>query len=236
MEEKKRILIVEDEKDISEILAYNIQRQGYDVDTAFDGETGLDKALTGEFDLILLDVMLPKMDGFEICKRVREKLQTPIIILTAREEENDKIMGLDLGADDYMTKPFSIGELASRIKANIRRYSGELKKLGESNVNDGTVIRVGDLVIDTENVSVRKNGKEVPLSKKEYDLLCFLAKNRGTKFPQDKLLENVWGYGGYYDLRTVDVTIRRIRQKIEDDASEPKYILNMRSVGYYMAE
>jgi len=236
VEEKKRILIVEDEKDISEILAYNIQRQGYDVDTAFDGETGLDKALTGEFDLILLDVMLPKMDGFEICKRVREKLQTPIIILTAREEENDKIMGLDLGADDYMTKPFSIGELASRIKANIRRYSGELKKLGESNVNDGTVIRVGDLVIDTENVSVRKNGKEVPLSKKEYDLLCFLAKNRGTKFPQDKLLENVWGYGGYYDLRTVDVTIRRIRQKIEDDASEPKYILNMRSVGYYMAE
>ena len=122
MDEKKKILIVEDEKDISEILAYNIKKQGYDVDTAFDGETGLNKALTGEFDLILLDVMLPKMDGFEICKRVRENLQTPIIILTAREDENDKIMGLDLGADDYMTKPFSIGELASRIKANIRRF------------------------------------------------------------------------------------------------------------------
>lgn len=236
MDEKKKILIVEDEKDISEILSYNIQRQGYEVDTAYDGEAGLSKALSGEFDLILLDVMLPKMDGFEICKRVREKLQTPIIILTAREEENDKIMGLDLGADDYMTKPFSIGELASRIKANIRRYSGELKKLGENESSDGTVIRIGELVLDTENVSVRKGGKEIALSKKEYDLLCFLAKNRGTKFAQDKLLESVWGYGDYYDLRTVDVTVRRLRQKIEDDASVPKYILNMRSVGYYVPE
>ena len=234
MDEKKKILIVEDEKDISEILAYNIQRQGYEVDTAYDGETGLSKALGGNFDLILLDVMLPKMDGFEICKRVREVKETPIIILTAREEENDKIMGLDLGADDYMTKPFSIGELASRIKANIRRYSGELKKTGEADTGDGSVIRVGDLVIDTENVSVRKNGAEIALSKKEYDLLCFLAKNRGAKFPQEKLLEEVWGYGDYYDLRTVDVTIRRLRQKIEDDASNPTYILNMRSVGYYL--
>ncbi len=235
MENTKKILIVEDEKDISEIIAYNIRRQGYDVDTAYDGETGLNKALSGEFDLVLLDVMLPKMDGFEICKRIREKLQTPIIILTAREEENDKIMGLDLGADDYMTKPFSIGELSSRIKANIRRYSGELKKLGE-NDGDGTTIKIGDIVIDTENVSVRKKGKEISLSKKEYDLLCFLAKNRGSKFPQDKLLESVWGFGGYYDLRTVDVTVRRIRQKIEDDSSNPKYILNMRSVGYYIPE
>lgn len=236
MDIKKKILIVEDEKDISEILSYNIQRQGYEVDTAYDGETGLSKALSGEFDLILLDVMLPKMDGFEICRRVREKLQTPIIILTAREEENDKIMGLDLGADDYMTKPFSIGELASRIKANIRRYSGELKKLGENQSSDGSVIRIGELVIDTENVSVKKAGKEIALSKKEYDLLCFLAKNRGTKFAQDKLLESVWGYGDYYDLRTVDVTVRRLRQKIEDDPSAPGYILNMRSVGYYIPE
>ena len=170
MDEKKKILIVEDEKDISEILAYNIKKQGYDVDTAFDGETGLNKALTGEFDLILLDVMLPKMDGFEICKRVREKLQTPIIILTAREEENDKIMGLDLGADDYMTKPFSIGELSSRIKANIRRYSGELKKLGENDSSDGTTIKIGDIVIDTENVSVKKN--QYHRWTYEEDLLC----------------------------------------------------------------
>ncbi len=233
MDEKKKILIVEDEKDISEILAYNIYRQGYDVETAYDGLDGLSKALSGNFDLILLDVMLPGMDGFEICKRVREKLETPIIILTAREEENDKIMGLDLGADDYMTKPFSIGELASRIKANIRRYSGELKKMGAESA-DGTVIQVGDLTIDTASVSVKKNGEEIALSKKEYDLLCFLAQNRGAKFPQEKLLEKVWGYGDYYDLRTVDVTVRRLRQKIEDDASAPKYILNMRSVGYYV--
>lgn len=234
MEEKKKILIVEDEKDISEILAYNIMRQGYEVDTAYDGETGLSKALDGNFDLILLDVMLPKMDGFEICKRVREKKETPIIILTAREDENDKIMGLDLGADDYMTKPFSLGELSSRIKANIRRYSGELKKTGEADTSDGRVIKIGELVIDTENVSVKKNGNEIQLSKKEYDLLCFLAKNRGSKFPQEKLLENVWGFGDYYDLRTVDVTVRRLRQKIEDDPSSPVYILNMRSVGYYI--
>ncbi len=234
MEEKKKILIVEDEKDISEILAYNIKRQGYDVDTAYDGETGLQKALSGDFDLILLDVMLPKMDGFEICRRVREKLETPIIILTAREEENDKIQGLDLGADDYMTKPFSLGELSSRIKANIRRYSGELKKIvGES--ADGTVIYIGDLVIDTENISVKKNGTEISLTKTEYDLLSYLAKNRGTKFSQEKLLEAVWGSGEYYDLRTVDVTVRRLRQKIEDNPSEPRYILNMRGVGYYLA-
>lgn len=235
MDSKKKILIVEDEKDISEIIAYNIQRQGYEVETAYDGETGLQKALTGEFDLILLDVMLPKMDGFQICKKVREKLETPIIILTAREEETDKITGLDLGADDYMTKPFSIGELNSRIKANIRRFSGELKKAGENSVG-GSVIKIGNIVIDTENVSVRKNGAEISLSKKEYDLLRFLAQNRGMKFPQEKILEKVWGFGDYYDLRTVDVTVRRLRQKIEDDASSPKYILNMRSVGYYIPE
>lgn len=235
MDSKKKILIVEDEKDISEIIAYNIQRQGYEVETAYDGEMGLQKALTGEFDLILLDVMLPKMDGFQICKKVREKLETPIIILTAREEETDKITGLDLGADDYMTKPFSIGELNSRIKANIRRFSGELKKAGENSVG-GSVIKIGNIVIDTENVSVRKNGAEISLSKKEYDLLRFLAQNRGMKFPQEKILEKVWGFGDYYDLRTVDVTVRRLRQKIEDDASSPKYILNMRSVGYYIPE
>ena len=155
-------------------------------------------------------------------------------MVTAKQLPEDKKKGFIVGTDDYMTKPFSLGALSSRIKANIRRYSGELKKLGENDSSDGTTIKIGDIVIDTENVSVRKNGKEIALSKKEYDLLCFLAKNRGAKFPQDKLLESVWGFGGYYDLRTVDVTVRRIRQKIEDDSSNPKYLLNMRSVGYYM--
>ncbi len=247
MEQKaKKILIVEDEKDISEILSYNLLKQGYDVSVANDGETGLNKALTGMFDLILLDVMLPVVDGFEICRRVRQRLETPIIMLTAREEESDKVMGLELGADDYMTKPFSLKELYSRIKANIRRYSGELKSVSESDAEKGggnatvveasnePVITVGNLEIDPNSFTVKKNGSELSLTKKEYDLLLFLAKNRGRKFPQEKLLEQVWGFSEFYDLRTVDVTVRRLRTKIEDDSSNPKYILNMRSVGYYV--
>lgn len=246
MEQKaKKILIVEDEKDISDIISYNLLKQGYEVSVANDGETGLNKALTGMFDLILLDVMLPGVDGFEICRRVRQRLETPIIMLTAREEESDKVMGLELGADDYMTKPFSLKELYSRIKANIRRYSGELKTEFRSENPSGEsakeveqeaepVITVGNLEIDPNSFTVKKDGNELSLTKKEYDLLLFLAKNRGKKFPQEKLLEQVWGFSEYYDLRTVDVTVRRLRTKIEDNSSEPKYILNMRSVGYYV--
>ncbi len=238
-EKTKKILIVEDEKDISEIIAYNLTKQGYEVEAAYDGGTGLEKALAGTFDLILLDVMLPVMDGFEICRRVRMKLETPIIMLTAREEESDKVMGLELGADDYMTKPFSLVELYSRIKANIRRYSGELRSEVENAAESGapsSVVTVGELEIDFDMFTVKKKGVELSLTKKEYDLLTFLAKNRGVKFSQEKLLEEVWGYGGYYDRRTVDVTVRRLRAKIEDDSLNPKYILNMRGVGYYMPQ
>ena len=238
-EKTKKILVVEDEKDISEIIAYNLTKQGYEVEAAYDGGTGLEKALTGTFDLILLDVMLPVMDGFEICRRVRTKLETPIIMLTAREEESDKVMGLELGADDYMTKPFSLVELYSRIKANIRRYSGELRSEVENAAESGapsSVVTVGELEIDFDMFTVKKKGVELSLTKKEYDLLTCLAKNRGEKFSQEKLLEAVWGYGGYYDRRTVDVTVRRLRAKIEDDSLNPKYILNMRGVGYYMPQ
>ena len=238
-EKTKKILVVEDEKDISEIIAYNLTKQGYEVEAAYDGGTGLEKALTGTFDLILLDVMLPVMDGFEICRRVRTKLETPIIMLTAREEESDKVMGLELGADDYMTKPFSLVELYSRIKANIRRYSGELRSEVENAAESGapsSVVTVGELEIDFDMFTVKKKGVELSLTKKEYDLLTFLAKNRGVKFSQEKLLEAVWGFGGYYDRRTVDVTVRRLRAKIEDDSLNPKYILNMRGVGYYMPQ
>ena len=232
---KKKILVVEDERDISEILMYNIKKQGYDADAAYDGEKGLALALTGTYDLILLDVMLPKMDGFEICRRVRMRLDTPIIMLTAREEENDKIMGLDLGADDYMTKPFSLGELTSRIKANIRRYSGEAVNRVPDGEDNDAVITIDDLEIDTKTFSVRKNGAEISLSKQQYELLVFLAKNRGKKFRQDALLEQVWGYGDYYgDVRTVDVTVARLRKQIEDNPSEPKYIKNKRGLGYYV--
>ncbi len=232
---RKRILIVEDEKDIAEIISYNVTKQGYDTDVAHDGEKGLALALSGKYDLILLDVMLPKMDGFEICRRVRERLDTPIIMLTGREEERDKIFGLELGADDYMTKPFSLGELLSRIKANIRRYSGEAVVRKAADETNDEILTVEDLEINCSRYSVKKSGVEVPLSKQQYELLAFLARNRGTKFRQEALLEQVWGYDDYYgDVRTVDVTVARIRKQIEDDPSNPRYIKNKRGVGYYM--
>lgn len=233
-QKKKRILIVEDENDIAEILQYNVSKQGYEAEIANDGEKGLALALSGTFDLILLDVMLPKIDGFEICRRVRSRLETPIIMLTAREEENDKILGLDLGADDYMTKPFSLGELTSRIRANIRRFSGETV-IKQQEDKENAILHVEDLEIDTDSYTVKKNGKEISLSKQQYELLCFLAKNRGKKFRQDALLEAVWGYDDYYgDIRTVDVTIARLRKQIEENPSEPKYIKNKRGMGYYI--
>ena len=233
-QQKKKILIVEDERDIAEIIDYNVQRNGYEADIAGDGEKGLALALSGKYDLILLDVMLPKMDGFEICRRVRTRLDTPIIMLTAREEERDKIMGLELGADDYMTKPFSLGELLSRIKANIRRYSGEsVAKITENTPDE--IITVGDLTINCSKYAVSKGGRDIALSKQQYELLVFLARNRGTKFRQETLLEQVWGYDDYYgDLRTVDVTVARLRKQIEDNPSEPKILLNKRGMGYYI--
>lgn len=238
---KKRILIVEDEKDIADIIDYNIQKQGYETDVAYDGEKGLALGLSGKYDLILLDVMLPKVDGFEICRRIRERLDTPIIMLTAREEERDKVAGLELGADDYMTKPFSLAELLSRIKANIRRYAGEsvqrvlAAESAESAEKQSEIITVDDLEINCSEYSVKKNGKEISLSKQQYDLLVFLARNRGVKYRQEALLKEVWGYEDYYgDTRTVDVTVTRLRKQIEDNPSEPKYIKNKRGMGYYI--
>ena len=230
---KKRILIVEDEKNIADILEYNVQKQGYDTDVAYDGEKGRALALSGGFDLILLDVMLPKMDGFEICRRVRERLDTPIIMLTAREEERDKVFGLELGADDYMTKPFSTAELLSRIKANIRRYSGEAVVRAAEEKPE--IIQIGDLEINCSAYSDKKKGKDISLSKQQYELLVFLARNRGKKYRQEALLKEVWGYDDYYgEVRTVDVTVTRLRKQIEDNPSEPQYIKNKRGMGYYI--
>ncbi len=232
---KKRILIVEDEKNIADILDYNVQKQGYDTAVAYDGEKGLALALSGGYDLILLDVMLPKMDGFEICRRVRERLDTPIIMLTAREEERDKVFGLELGADDYMTKPFSTAELLSRIKANIRRYSGEAVVRQPEEPEKQEIIKIGDLEINCSAYSVKKKGKEISLSKQQYELLVFLARNRGKKYRQEALLKEVWGYDDYYgEVRTVDVTVTRLRKQIEDNPSEPQYIKNKRGMGYYI--
>lgn len=233
-EGKKRILVVEDERNIAQVLAYNIKKEGYDCDTAGDGETGLKMAQENNYDLILLDIMLPKMNGFEVCEKIRYKSQVPIIFVTAREEEKDRILGLETGADDYVTKPFSFPELKARIRANIRRSSGEVIS-GDKNAGDKK-ITVGALVIDTERYSVEKDGEPLELSKKDYDLILFLAENLGAAFSREELLEKIWGYGDYYgDIRTVDVTVSRIRKKIEKDPAKPEYLMTKRGVGYYLA-
>ncbi len=232
MELKKKILIVEDEKNIAQVLAYNIKKEGYECTIAYDGEEGLSKALNDEFDLILLDIMLPKMNGFEVCEKIRYKSQVPIIFVTAREEEKDKILGLETGADDYVTKPFSFKELLSRIRANIRRSSGEIVA---EHSGVGKVISVGELAIDTEHYSVTIGGEAVELSKKDYDFILFLAENLGKAYSREDLLEKIWGYDDYYgDIRTVDVTVSRIRKKIEKDPARPEYIMTKRGVGYYL--
>lgn len=234
MENKKKILIVEDEKNIALVLSYNIKKEGYDCDIAYDGETGLTMAITGSYDLILLDIMLPKMNGFEVCEKIRYKSQVPIIFVTAREEEKDKILGLETGADDYVTKPFSFKELLARIRVNIRRSSGEVVR-SEEKSGSTTQITIGELVIDSEHYSVTKNGEPIELSKKDYDLIALLAENVGKVFTREDLLEKVWGYDDYYgDIRTVDVTVSRIRKKIEKDPAKPEYIMSKRGVGYYL--
>jgi len=235
MENKKKILIVEDEKNIAMVLAYNIKKEGFDCDVAYDGESGLTMAITGSYDLILLDIMLPKMNGFEVCEKIRYKSQVPIIFVTAKEEEKDKIFGLETGADDYVTKPFSFRELLARIRVNIRRSSGEVVRAAVQETKTGSSITIGELVIDQEHYSVTKNGEPIELSKKDYDLIALLAENVGKVFTREDLLEKVWGYDDYYgDIRTVDVTVSRIRKKIEKDPAKPEYIMSKRGVGYYL--
>jgi two-component system response regulator VicR len=225
-----RVLVIEDEQPIVGILKFNLEKEGYSVLEAYDGEAGLELALTQSPDLILLDVMLPKMDGFEVCRKIREKMATPIIMLTAREEEVDKVLGLELGADDYMTKPFSIRELAARVKANLRRTS--IDKAAEEEV-DENILTFGALSINLERYEVRKNNEVIDVTLREFELLKFLAMQSGKIFSREHLLENVWGYEYYGDVRTVDVTVRRLREKIEDDPSSPAYIITKRGVGYY---
>ena len=231
----KRILIVEDDNSISTILNVNLKMAGYDTYQAFDGNEGLRQILTGVYDLVLLDVMLPGMDGFKICKTVRDKgLNTPIIMVTAKADELDKIMGLDLGADDYVTKPFSVKEVLARVKANIRRVAGEslVNKVEEVNTS---MIVVRELQIDTKTYTVSKRGQNIELSVKEYEVLVYLATHLDEVFSREQLLTDVWGYGGFYgDMRTVDVTMARLRSKIEDDTQEPVYIKTVRAKGYYM--
>ena len=229
MEEKKTVLIVEDEKSIADIVRFNLEKAGYAVKTAYDGEAGLKAALEGSPDLILLDVMLPKMIGFDVCRILREKGDNvPVIILTAREEEADKVLGLEIGADDYITKPFSMMELMARVKANIRRTAMQ-QTAAEPPAEDG-------LVINTESYQVSKRGKPIDLTQREYDLLAFLASSPGKVYSRVDLMEQVWKFEYVGDdVRTVDVTVRRLREKIEDDPANPVFILTRRGVGYYFA-
>ena len=231
MDQKKSILIVEDEKNIVDIIRFNLQREGYSTLEAYDGEEGLLLAREKNPDLILLDVMMPKMMGFDVCRTLRsEGNNVPIIILTAREEEEDKILGLEIGADDYITKPFSMRELTARIKANIRRTAMA------TGSNDHAVNAGGDLTINTESYQVFKCGKPIELTQREYELLTFLASHPDKVFSRVDLMEQVWNYGYVGDdVRTVDVTVRRLREKIEDNPAAPRYILTRRSVGYYFS-
>ena len=225
---ERTVLVVDDEKPILDILRFNLEKEGFQVLGASDGEEGLLLALTKNPDLILLDIMLPKMDGFDVCKRIREKSNVPIIMITAREEEVDKVLGLELGADDYITKPFSIRELLARVRANMRRFAGDAKE------ESGEIIRAAEnLIINTTKYEAIKNGVTLDLTLREYELLKFLVVQPNRIFSREALLSSVWGYEFYGDVRTVDVTVRRLREKVEDDSSNPTYIMTKRGVGYY---
>lgn len=232
----KRILIVEDEKNIVDILSFNLSKEGYETLEAYDGQAGLQLALEQDPDLILLDLMLPKMDGFDVCRNLRQAgRSTPVIMLTAREEETDKVLGLELGADDYITKPFSMRELLARVKANIRRNemaaaaapAGAVKPAGQR-------LDLGRITIDPDLMVVYKDGRPLELTQREYELIRFLASQPGKVFSREALMEHVWNYEGYVgDVRAVDVAVRRLREKVEDDPAAPQFVVTRRGLGYY---
>ena len=225
---RKRILIVDDEKNIVDILKFNLNKESFDTLEAYDGKTALAIAEREKPDLILLDVMLPEMDGFTVCRKLRQTMQTPILMLTAREEEVDKVLGLELGADDYITKPFSPRELMARVKANLRRTIDDIIPQQKDEI-----LRFADLEIDINRYEVRRDGEIIELTLREFELVKFLALQRGQVFSRENLLEKVWGYEYFGDVRTVDVTVRRLREKLERDPSKPVYVLTKRGVGYY---
>jgi two-component system, OmpR family, response regulator len=228
----EKILIVEDDANLLEVIKYNLRKEGFDVLTANDGEMALEIVRKEKPDLIILDIMLPKLNGFEVCRILRKEITTPILILTAKADEMDKIVGLEIGADDYMTKPFSMRELMARARAMFRRVKmAELPSAVES-----ISLKIGAVEIDIARHRASQAGKEIELSPKEFDLLVFLAKNKGFVFNRDQLLEKVWGYDFTGDTRTIDVHIRWLRQKIEIDASRPRYLVTVRGTGYKLED
>ena len=225
-EASARILLVDDEEAIQTLLAYPLRKEGYEVVPARDGRQALDRFAEGRFDLVVLDVMMPRLDGIEVCRRLRSRSQVPIIMLTARDDEVDKVLGLEIGADDYITKPFSVREFTSRVKAALRRT----RMMGSGDAEG--VIGAGELGIDLSRRQVRVRDERVQLTYVEFEILAALARSPGRVFDRDTLLERVWGDSAYRDPRTIDVHIRHLREKIEADAKEPEYLFTVRGVGY----
>lgn len=224
-----KILVVDDEDSLVELLRSNLEREGFEVISASDGVAAIEMAERQKPDLILLDWMLPKMDGFEVCKRLRPKTKAPIIMVTAKSEEIDKVLGLEMGADDYICKPFSPREVLARVRAQLRRTTYVEKDPSTSD----NILRIGSLEIDKAAYQIKRDGKDVDLTFREFALVLFLAENAGQVFSREALLERVWGYEYFGDVRTVDVTVRRTREKLEPDQRNYKYILTKRGVGYY---
>jgi two-component system response regulator VicR len=229
---QKKILVVDDERPIADILQFNLKKEGYDVQCAYDGDQAVEMVEEMHPDIILLDIMLPGRDGMEVCREVRKKHEMPIIMLTAKDSEIDKVLGLELGADDYVTKPFSTRELIARVKANLRRHQAvPVQEEEQSGTNE---IAVGALTIHPDAYVVSKRGETIELTHREFELLHYLAKHIGQVMTREHLLQTVWGYDYYGDVRTVDVTVRRLREKIEDNPSHPSWIVTRRGVGYYL--
>lgn len=230
VKETMKILVVDDEQPLVKGIKFNLENEGYQVDTAFDGETALQKIQTGQFDLVVLDLMLPKLNGLEVCSRVREFSNIPIIMLTAKSQDADKVMGFEHGADDYLTKPFNIVELKVRIRAILRRANAAPKQAStQTHAKHG-------MVLDFNSRNVLIDGREVELTSKEFELLNLLMKNPGRVYSRDNMLNLVWGYEYPGDVRTVDVHIRRLREKIERNPAEPEYVITKWGVGYYFKD
>ena len=229
---EKKVLVVDDEKPIADIVQFNLKKEGFEVYCAYDGNEAINMVEEVQPDIILLDIMLPLRDGMEVCREVRKKYEMPIIMLTAKDSEIDKVLGLELGADDYVTKPFSTREIIARVKANLRRHQQvEMPANPEEDTNE---IEIGSLVIHPDAYIVSKRGEKIELTHREFELLHYLAKHIGQVMTREHLLQTVWGYDYFGDVRTVDVTVRRLREKIEDSPSHPTWIVTRRGVGYYL--
>lgn len=226
----EKILVVDDEQPIADILDFNLKKEGFQVEVAYDGEEALKKVEEFEPDLVLLDIMLPQKDGMEVCREIRKNHDMPIIMLTAKDAEIDKVLGLELGADDYVTKPFSTRELIARVKANLRR----LQTMAEEDTSKQKRIEIGELTIDADAYLVLKRGEPIDLTHREFELIHYLARHIGQVMTREHLLQAVWGYDYFGDVRTVDVTVRRLREKVEDNPSYPVWIVTRRGVGYYL--